>query len=184
MDSLTTLPAIVRLSRFWPPSRKANTVPAITNSEQLNTSTTSPPPPPHKVDYQPTTRGMSQKEAQTALLLSVIRATPNEVFYSIAKDVLKQTYVKVSMFVRTVVIDNLHRDNRRSRLRTDSQSAVDPTASCAQPSSTCVTCHRSMAHSRLESAEFLIMKSFVKLVIKLLLTLVLEITTVALRLLG
>ena len=114
------------------------------------------------------TPALSKKDAQTALLLSVIRATPNDVFISIAKDFLLDACYNVITSFKSLFSEqsNISKDEK-----TLSECFV------------CAHC-QSRKKSILQSAEFLIVKAFIKLVIKLYLTLILDVTTVALTLLG
>src|SRR5437879_5266508 len=49
----------------------------------------------------------SQLDAQTALLLAVLRATPNEVFYTIAKDYFWTTYYNVTSSILNTIQENI-----------------------------------------------------------------------------
>lgn len=162
MDSLSILPSLLIKSVFWSHENKGKLLPTIPEVEQKLKSKRKPPSPVSTT----TTTYSSQKDAQTALLLSVIRATPNEVFFSLAKDLLIDTYNQVTTFVRTVVSGDI------------------PSMAVKEEETICLTCHRSRSPSFLRSAEFLFIKAFVRMVVKLYLSLILELTTVALKLLG
>lgn len=114
---------------------------------------------------KPSLPAPTQKEAQTALLIAVIRATPNEVFFTIAKDFVIDACSKVATFFWSAV-----------------EFDASPTKQ-ANVDTCCPRC-RSRNKSFLQSTEFMILKAFIKLVVKLYLTLILEVTKVALQLLG
>jgi hypothetical protein len=129
----------------------------------------------HRAAYTSAPAPGSQREAQTALLLSVIRATPNDVFYTIAKDFLMDACNKAVAFFKPMLAP-------AEAVPSPSDNQDDRSGCRICPH--CQSGSQTTSPSVLQSAEFLIFKAFIKLVVKLYLTLVLEVTTVALKLLG
>lgn len=172
METLTTFPSMLRRSVFRSTADKIEKTTSHGKSVKRSSTLTQRQA---KLDHNRplvATAG-SQREAQTALLLSVIRATPNDVFYTIAKDFLVEACNKAVAFFKPLVSEGKHDAPSPGRDNDDDRSGCTICPHC-QSGNTSV----------LQSAEFLILKSFIKLVVKLYLTLILEVTTLALKLLG
>lgn len=162
----------------------------------------------------------SQLNAQTALLLAVLRATPNEVFYTLAKDYFWTTYNNVTSSILNAIQENItyrlpvvnrrfgrgKEDTPSSSSLEDSSdeedSATDSSWSTWIPSYSIrrkkdpVKHNRTYARVQLRNKrqhspttlqrqqEFHLLRSLIRVIIKLYLTLILEVVTIALRFLG
>lgn len=154
-----------------------------------------------------------QIDAQTALLLAVLRATPNEVFYGLAKDFLWSSYRSLTNTVYNTIQDNItshlpsvNRRFYRTRTRRSSHGSVTESDDSdsedsgfgsdrkkrkkISPSSnrrmTAAKSMKSKAPSQLQpkQGDYVVLKAFIKIIIKLYLTLILEVVTLALKFLG
>ena len=185
MESLSAIPQLFRTSILRRPSdktAKAIREEAVTRSE------------PKQILHPVVniSSNTSHQEAQSALLLSVIRATPNEVFYGIAKDLVTESLHKVVTVVRKFAADasasltSNRSFSSSSGISSESSSHVTGKIPSDQ---TCIMCHRCLNSSQVnasffDSPEYLIVKSTVKMFLKLYLTLILEVVMLSLKLLG
>ena len=169
------------------------------------------------------TTSNSQVDAQTALLLAVIRATPNEVFYGLARDILWNAYKSLTTSVYNVVQDNFitsrlpvvnqgiysRRDRKRTSNNTETELTSDSDVDNITENDSGIDFHRrrKLGNNRnrrnkfdnryssqgqnviqqqkpSSSGDYVVVKAFLKIIIKLYLTLILEVVTLALKFLG
>jgi ATP-dependent Lon protease len=156
----------------------------------------------------------AQVDAQTALLLAVLRATPNEVFYGLARDFLWNSYRSITTSLYNTIQDNItshlssvNRRFYRNRNTRSSQSSLTETkdsesedsgfdsdwkkrrqfaSSTTRVNSRATTTRRSKSLQQLQSkqGDYFVLKAFLKIIVKLYLTLILEVVTLALKFLG
>jgi len=175
------------------------------NHHQNQTANQMPHLNPLLISNLAPTYSQSQLDAQSALLLAVIKATPNEVFYNLAKDFLWSSY----QTVKDAISKNL--PNRPSfygsaRKRNqdyccsseDEYDLADDDSGFFSGSSSHRHHHRHRSSRRHHNhkrshrhqqqiekkSDYQLVRTFLKIIIKLYLTLILEVVTLALKLLG